>query len=41
MARPRSSPTCWAAPEKFGQFLENDRKQWADIVRAANISLEQ
>jgi hypothetical protein len=28
-------------PEKFSAFLDNDRKQWADIVKAANISLEQ
>jgi tripartite-type tricarboxylate transporter receptor subunit TctC len=28
-------------PEQFGQFLEKDRQQWADIVKAANISLEQ
>ena len=34
-------PAWGMAPEKFSAFLENDRKQWADIVKAANISLEQ
>lgn len=41
MAGLGSEPVTGMTPEQFGQFLENDRKQWADIVRAANISLEQ
>jgi len=41
MARLGSEPVTGMTPEKFSEFLENDRKQWADIVKAANISLEQ
>jgi len=36
-----SEPVTGMSPEKFSAFLENDRKQWAEIVKAANISLEQ
>jgi len=41
MAGLGSEPVTGMTPEKTSQFLENDRKQWADIVKAANISLEQ
>lgn len=35
-----SEPVTGMTPEQFAQFLEHDRKQWADIVQAAGISLE-
>jgi tripartite-type tricarboxylate transporter receptor subunit TctC len=40
MAGLGSEPVTGMTPEQFGQFLEKDRQQWADIVKAANISLE-
>lgn len=41
MAGLGSEPVTEMTPEKTAQFLEKDRQQWADIVKAANISLEQ
>lgn len=41
MAGLGSEPVTGMTPEKFSAFLDNDRKQWADIVKAASISLEQ
>lgn len=41
MAMLGSEPVSGMTPEQFAQFLDKDRQQWADIVKAANISLEQ
>jgi len=41
MAGLGSEPVTGMTPEKTVQFLEKDRQQWADTVKAANISLEQ
>lgn len=41
MAGLGSEPVTGVTSEQFAQFLEKDRQQWADIVKAANISIEQ
>ncbi|OZI33134.1 ABC transporter substrate-binding protein [Bordetella genomosp. 1] len=41
MATLGSEPVTGMSSAQFGEFLEKDRQQWADIVKAANISLEQ
>ena len=40
MATLGSQPVTGVTPAEFDSFLANDRKQWADTAKAANISLQ-